>query len=86
MHLNVILQWLISCINQFMKKDANRFNKRIKGYHPRYYYSSMGNNSMFVHPVEIHDRKTLTKFIHESVIEISTLKPAKKAENSEWKF
>ena len=68
------------------EKDENGYNKRIIGYHLRYYYSSMGNNAMFEHPVEIHDRKTLTTFIHESVISISTLKPAKKVEDSEWKF
>ena len=68
------------------EKDENGYNKRVKGYKLRYYYSSMGNNAMFEHPVEIHDRKTLTKFFHDSVIDISTLKPAKKVENSEWKF
>ena len=52
------------------EKDENGYNTRVKGYKLRYYYSSMGNNAMFEHPVEIHDRKTLTKFIHESVIDI----------------
>ena len=56
------------------------------GHQIRYYYSSMGNNAMFEHPVEIHDRKTLTKFIHDSVIDISMLKPKNKVEDSEWKF
>ena len=44
------------------------------GHQIRYFYSSMGNNAMFAHPVEIHDRNTLNKFIHNSVINISTLK------------
>ena len=56
------------------------------GYQIRYYHSSVNNNAMFVHPVEIYDRKTLTKFIHESVIKIAELKPAEKVENSEWEF
>ena len=44
------------------------------GYQIRYcYYLSVNNNAMFVHPVEIHDRKTLTKFIHDSVIKIAEL-------------
>ena len=68
------------------EKDDNGYNKRVKGYKLRYYYSSMGNNAMFEHPVEIHDRKTLTKFIHDSVIDISMLKPKNKVEDSAWKF
>ena len=50
------------------EKDANGFNKRIKGYHLRYYYSSMGNNAMFEHPVEIHDRKTLKSLFMNQIL------------------
>ena len=47
----------------------------------------MGNNAIFTYPVEIHDRKTLTKFIHDSVIDISGLKPIQKGfEESGWQF
>ena len=41
---------------------------------------------MFVHPVEIYDRKTLTKFIHESVIKIAELDGFNSFDGSEWKF
>ena len=69
------------------EKDENGYNKSIIGYQTRYFYSSMGNNAMFTHPVEIHDRKTLSKFIHDSVIEISSCKPIQKGfEDSGWKF
>jgi hypothetical protein len=36
--------------------------------------------------VEIHDRKTLTKFSHEAVIKIAKLDGLKGFEDSEWKF
>ena len=39
----------------------------------RYYHSSPDNNSLFNIPVEIHDRKTLNLFIHESVIKLQNL-------------
>jgi hypothetical protein len=86
MHLNVILQWLLLHVNPYMKKNERGYNKRIIGYDLRYYYSSIGNNPFFEYPVEIHDRKTLNKFIQDSVIDISNSKPALKVEDSEWKF
>ena len=52
----------------------------------RYFHSSANNNSLFEHPAEIHDRKTLTKFVHEAVIKIAELESLKGFEDSEWKF
>ena len=46
----------------------------ILGYEIRYYYSSINNNSLFEHPIEIHDRKTLNNFINKSVVDIASLK------------
>ncbi len=37
---------------------------KVLGHQIRYYHSSINNNGLFEHPVEIHDRKTLNDFIH----------------------
>ena len=56
-------------------KNENEFNTdEILGYEIRYYYSSINNNFLFDHPIEIHDRKTLNEFINKSVIDIASLK------------
>ena len=52
----------------------------------RYFYSSANNNSLFDHPVEIHDRKTLLKFVHDAVVKISQIFIKKGFEDSGWKF
>ena len=68
------------------EKDENGYNVRVIGYQVRYFHSSINNNSLFEHPAEIHDRKTLTKFSHEAVIKIAKLDGLKGFEDSEWKF
>ena len=68
------------------EKDENCYNKSIIGYQTRYFYSSMGNNVMFEHPVEIYDRKTLIKFSHDAVIKIAQLDGLKGFDDSAWKF
>ncbi len=45
----------------------------------------MNNYSLFEHPVEIHDKKTLNNFIQNSVIDISNLKGVKRS-GSAWTF
>ena len=57
----------------------------ILGYEIRYYYSSINNNSLFEHPIEIHDRKTLNNFVNKSVIDIASLKKIDR-DGSDWKF
>jgi hypothetical protein len=52
----------------------------------RCFYSSANNNSLFDHPVEIHDRKTLLKFVHDAVVKISQIDIKKGFEDSGWKF
>ena len=68
------------------EKDENGYNVRVIGYQTRYFYSSINNNSLFEHPVEIHDRKTLTKFGQDAVIKIAQLDGLKGFEDREWKF
>ena len=68
------------------KKNEKGFNTtEILGHEIRYYYSSINNNALFEHPIEIHDRKTLNEFINKSVIDIASLKKIDR-DGSDWKF
>ena len=81
---NVSMSYVI--YKPIYEKDANGYNVRLIGYQVRYFHSSINNNSLFEHPAEIHDRKTLTQFSHEAVIKIAKLDGLKGFEDSEWKF
>ncbi len=81
---NVVMSYVI--YNPIYEKDSNGNNVRLIGYLVRYFHSSMNNNSLLEHPVEIHDRKTLTKFSHEAAIKIAALDGLKGFEDSEQKF
>ena len=81
---NVAMSYVI--YKPIYEKDEYGNNERIVGYQVRYFHSSINNNSLFEHPAEIHDRKTLTKFSHEAVIKIAELEGLKGFEDSEWKF
>ena len=68
------------------KTNEKGYNtEELLGHEIRYYYSSINNNSLFEHPIEIHDRKTLNEFINKSVIDIASLKKINRAD-SVWKF
>ena len=59
---------------------------KVLGHQIRYFHSSANNNTLFEHPIEVHDRKTLIKFSHDAVIKIAQLDGLKGFEDSEWKF
>jgi len=72
--------------NEYYKDEKGNLQLKQVGYTVKYYYSSINNNPLFDHPIEIHDRKTLTQFSHEAVIKIAKLDGLKGFEDSEWKF
>ncbi len=57
----------------------------ILGHEIRYYYSSINNNALFEHLIEIHDIKTLNEFINKAVVDIAGLKKIDR-DGSDWKF
>ena len=60
-------------------------SKKVIGYTIKYYYSSINNKSLFEHPIEIHDRKTLNNFINKSVIDIANQKGVTR-DDTQWSF
>jgi hypothetical protein len=65
--------------------EDNDPTKKVIGYSVRYHHSSINNNSLYEHPIEIHDRKTSNEFIYKSVIDIVNLKGVTR-DNTQWLF
>jgi hypothetical protein len=71
--------------NEYYKDEKGNLKLKQVGYSIKYYHSSINNGSLFEHPREIHDRKTLNNLINDAVIDIANQKGVIR-DDSEWKF